>query len=280
LFNCVINCIIICFPRQDAPDRKKHRKSMDTHVVPEDRRKRRGIGSLEVGMGLLSVLAEAGGAMKLKDIAAAAGMPAAKAHRYLSSFLETGMVAQDGRSGRYDLGPFAARLGVAALARHDVIERAAGRLATLRDAIRETCFVSFWSDGGPIVIRWEDSLRPVTVNVRVGSPMPLLRSATGRLFLAYIPRSQLSRLLDAEMAATGTTPQAVDDLIGRTRTRGLGRIKGELQADVDALAAPLFDPIGQMVGSVTALGRAGTFDASETGTVADSLRAFSKKVST
>ncbi len=56
--------------------------------------------------------------------------------------------------------------------------------------------------------------------------------------------------------------------------------KQQLQADIDALAAPLFDPAGQMVGSVTALGRAGKFDASETGAVAQSLRAFSQKVST
>jgi hypothetical protein len=57
----------------------------------------------------------------LKDLAAAAGMSAAKAHRYLVSFQRLGLVTQDPRSTRYDLGPAALQLGLAALARLDPV---------------------------------------------------------------------------------------------------------------------------------------------------------------
>lgn len=253
---------------------------MDSYSPSGEGKRRRGVASLEVGVRVLSTLADAGKAMMLKDIAAASGMPPAKVHRYLASFLRTGMVSQDGRSGRYDLGPFAARLGVAALARHDVIKRATGQLALLRNDIRETCFLSCWSDSGPMVFRWEDSLRPVTVNVLVGSVMPLLRSATGRVFLAFMPWSRLTGLLSDELSAVGMTEAEAGALAAAIRDRGLARIEGELQVDIDALAAPLFDQIGHMVGSVTALGRSGKFDISEGGAVAQQLRAFTKKVST
>lgn len=46
---------------------------------------RAGIQSVEVGFSLLQVLAASRGPLMLRDVAAAAGMSAAKAHRYLSA---------------------------------------------------------------------------------------------------------------------------------------------------------------------------------------------------
>ena len=41
-------------------------------------------------------------------------MSAAKAHRYLVSCVQAGLVVQSERSGSYDLGPLAVRVGLAA----------------------------------------------------------------------------------------------------------------------------------------------------------------------
>ncbi|MCE1187338.1 MAG: helix-turn-helix domain-containing protein [Rhodocyclales bacterium] len=70
-----------------------------------------GVQSLEVGMDLLKVMVRGQRSMMLKDIAAAAGMPASKAHRYLVSLIRAGLVEQDPLSSRYHLGPFALNLG-------------------------------------------------------------------------------------------------------------------------------------------------------------------------
>ena len=80
---------------------------------------RAGIQSVEVGFALLQVLAQGPGAWMLRDLAARAGMPAAKAHRYLVSFQRLGLVVQDSRTTRYDLGPAALQLGLSARARLD-----------------------------------------------------------------------------------------------------------------------------------------------------------------
>ena len=52
---------------------------------------RQGIQSIEVGFRLLSVLSGANRPMMLRDIAKGAGMPAAKAHRYMISFMRIGI---------------------------------------------------------------------------------------------------------------------------------------------------------------------------------------------
>ena len=78
---------------------------------------RAGIQSVEVGFSLLDVLANSGDALMLRDLAAKAGMSAAKAHRYLVSFQRLELVTQDAGSTRYDLGPAALKLGLASLSR-------------------------------------------------------------------------------------------------------------------------------------------------------------------
>jgi len=237
---------------------------------------RRGLGSVDLAMRLLGVLSDAGAPMKLKDIAAAADMAPAKAHRYMASFLNCGMVAQDGPSGRYGLGPMAVRIGVAALTGNDVIERASTGLSGLRDAIRATCFVSCWSDRGPVIVRWEDSLRPITVVVQVGSTMPLLNSATGRTYLAFMAPSKLQPVLVRELASSGVTDAEAEAIAERTRKDGMGRVDETFQKGIAGLSVPLFDPLGNMAGAVTAMGSRNAFDIACDGSIAEKLKTFAQ----
>lgn len=244
-----------------------------------DRAGRRTIGSIETGVRLLAILVEAGKPLMLKEIAAEAGMAPAKAHRYMASFVASGMVSQKSGSARYGLGPFATRLGIASIAQHDVLQRASAMLAQFRDSIHETCFLSCWCDQGPVIFKWEDSQRSVTVAVQVGSIMPLSRSATGRCFLAFMPRERLDPVLEKEIAETGISQNDIDLLIDDARETGLGYARGDFQTDVDALSAPLLSSFGDMVGAVTALGRRGKFPVSRSGRVASELRNFVSRIS-
>src|SRR5437868_3898680 len=101
-------------------------------------KERAGIQSVEVGFALLDVLAKASGPLMLRDLAAAAGMSAAKAHRYLVSFQRLALVVQDATSTRYDLGPASLQLGLASLSRLDAVKLARERVAGLMDTIGHT----------------------------------------------------------------------------------------------------------------------------------------------
>src|SRR3954469_10502584 len=106
--------------------------------MPPGMTKRAGIQSVEVGFGLLQALSKAPGPLMLRDLAAAAGMSAAKAHRYLVSFQRLQLVVQDGASTRYDLGPAALKLGLASLSRLDAVKLARQRVAALAEQIGHT----------------------------------------------------------------------------------------------------------------------------------------------
>ena len=87
--------------------------------MSDDLDSKHGVQSLEIGMGILRAMMDGQRSMMLKDIAAAADMPASKAHRYLVSLIRAGLVEQDPMSSRYDLGPLALNLGLVALDRLD-----------------------------------------------------------------------------------------------------------------------------------------------------------------
>jgi hypothetical protein len=83
-------------------------------------------------------LAHAGRPLPLKDLAARAGMSAAKAHPYLVSWCRVGLVAQDEGSGRYGLGPMAMHLGLISLQQHDPVRLASAQLEPLALATNST----------------------------------------------------------------------------------------------------------------------------------------------
>ena len=56
------------------------------------KRGRRGIQSIDTGIRLLEVLQNADGPMPLKDLSARSDMDPSSAHRYLASFVRSGLV--------------------------------------------------------------------------------------------------------------------------------------------------------------------------------------------
>jgi DNA-binding IclR family transcriptional regulator len=245
---------------------------------------RQGVRSVEIGARLLAALAEATGPTPLKALAASAGMAPAKAHRYLVSLGRAGLVVQD-EGGRYDLGSAALSIGLAALGRLDIIRLAGPALPRLRDDIDETVVLAVWGNKGPVVIRLVESTHPVTMNIRVGSVIPVLRSAIGRTFLAYLPPKVAQAAVAAEIRSLPGadrrhwTKSRIDALAREVRARGLGRVEGELLQGVAVLAAPVFDIEGGIVAVLAALGRQAAFDAAWDGRVAKPLKAAAARIS-
>ena len=251
-------------------------------------KERAGIQSVEVGFGLLDVLAKAAGPLMLRDLAAAAGMSAAKAHRYLVSFQRLELVAQDAISTRYDLGPAALKLGLASLSRIDAVRLARERVPLMMEQIGgHTLALAVWGNHGPTIIHWEESPHTVTVNLRLGDVMPLLASATGRCFAAYVSGEAIAPMLKDEIARSqrlgrtdlpATMAQA-RQLLDDVRGRGAARVIDTLLPGIGGFCVPVFDSDGHMVLGIVAVGSLATFDSQWNGTVDAPLRAAATRLS-
>jgi DNA-binding IclR family transcriptional regulator len=243
------------------------------------KRERLGINSLEVGLRLARALSEHRLPLALKDLAARAQMPPAKAHRYLVSLIRAGLAEQDRESGRYRLGPFALELGLAALGGMDVLKFGAEVIAELRAEIDETVLLAIWGNKGPVVARWEESTRPVATNVRAGWVMPLANSATGRLFAAYLPSAVTAPMLKAEFVRMPEAKRGYAERLEEIRARGLSRVQGDLLRGVASIAAPVFGHGGGIVAVVAALGPQGGFDVAWEGPIASAVKRSARELS-
>jgi DNA-binding IclR family transcriptional regulator len=264
--------------------------SSTTEMTPEGDKERAGIQSVEVGFALLDVLAQAPGPLMLRDLASAAGMSAAKAHRYLVSFQRLSLVVQDANT-RYELGPATLRLGLATLSRLDAVKLARERLPTLMDQTGHTLALAVWGNRGPTLVHWQEAPMAMPVSLRLGDVMPLLSSATGRCFAAFMGHGgaadKAQPMIEAELALARklgrsdlpSTAAQVKAMNTETRAQGLGRVVNVLLPGISGFCAPVFDADGHLALGVVSLGSTATLDTDWAGPVAQALREFSAQLS-
>lgn len=237
----------------------------------------RGIQSIEVGGRLLLALAHQGRPLALKDLAAEAGMPAAKAHAYLVSFGKLGLIEQDDASGRYGLGPLAMQLGLISLQQLDPLALATPLVETLAQALGHTVAVAVWGNRGATIVRIAQPPSAVHVSMRHGTVMSLRGTASGRLFAALLPAALVQPVLRAEALLDGHKPTAAETAAWKSacehiRQTGLSHVRDLLLPGISATAAPVYDGRGQLVLALTAIGPTAAFDGRPAGVVATAMR--------
>lgn len=252
---------------------------------PRERRQR--VQAAETGMAVLKGLARLGGRASLTAIATHVDESPAKVHRYLASLIEAGLVAQESGTQQYHLGIEALQIGLAAMRQADPIRLAEASLIRLRERLEVTCFVSVMGNKGPTIIRIEEPGLPVTVNVRAGSVMPLLWSATGRVFLGMLGEASVQALARAELEAATPdqrTQLDPDDPLGKLREAvsadGCAAVRDTNLKGISAVAAPVRDYTGRVCAVLTALGATGGFDPSIDGPIGRAVREEAAAIST
>jgi len=246
-----------------------------------------GIQSIENGTPVLRALVQAKEAMTLTAIAAASGMAPGKAHKYLASYIRAGLVVQNESGGRYDLGPFALELGVAAMRRINVMEIAQAALEDLRDALGHTVSLAIWANRGPTIMRIAETPEILSLTVRFGTVMPLLTSAFGRIYAAFLDRRLTQGLIQVELAdTTGIAARSglrsladVDSLLAEFRAHRMSLAENLSAPGRAALAAPIFDHNNRIVAAIAVIGVQGRLDLNWDGRPARSLATAARKLS-
>lgn len=247
----------------------------------------RGIQSIEVGGALLAALVDAGAPLPLRELAQRAGMSSAKAHPYLVSYGKLKLIEQDPITGHYGLGRFALQLGLVSLQLLSPLRIAIPAITTLGEAIGHTVALAVLGSNGPTIVYIHESRRPIHVNMRAGTVMSTINTATGRVFTAYLPPRIALHYIARELKDPAVTAQesahtskaVFDEMVAEVREHGMARAVGKPLPGINALSAPVFDSTGGIALAVTTLGPAGTFDPAWNGTLARDLRVCAEEIS-
>lgn len=178
------------------------------------------------------------------------GLNRSTTYRYLSAMVRHGLLVHTPGQG-YTLGPAAVRLGLLALDRLPIVERAEPVMRELSATVHETSTLSVWGGRGPLVARVHDEQsRFVRISVAVGSTLPLA-TAQGRLFLAHLTDERaLARLTSG--LTTAERAALLDDG-PEIRRRGVA-VRDAAADGLRCVAAPIHGPGGSLVATLALIG--------------------------
>jgi DNA-binding IclR family transcriptional regulator len=213
----------------------------------------RGIQSIDTGTRLLEVLEKADGPLALKELSAGADLDPSSAHRYLASFVRCGLVRQDNDS-RYDFGPLALHIGLAAVRRLEPIQLIERELPTLVKETGLTALLCVWSNRGPTVVHWQRSPTPFVTNLGLGSVLPVSRSATGTIFVAFLPHTVTADLLANEAKREPVDREALARNVERAKKTRLAFVDNTVIPGLAAASSPVLQWNGQAAAAVTLIG--------------------------
>ncbi len=228
--------------------------------IAAERSPQRSIQSIEIGFQLIDVLNKAGMKLPLKQLAERARMSPAKAHLYLVSFMRVGLVIQDADTSHYGLGPYAIQIGNSALRQIQISDLGRQFLTSLCEEFSMPAYLSIWGRMGPFIVSKVDAELSTPFSIRVGHVFPLLATATGRIFLTYLPSRLTESIVLQEAQLDPELGRRRSELVNSVKATGIAISEGYLFRGFSAVSAPVFGYGDELAGAITVLGPGGSID--------------------
>ncbi len=207
---------------------------------------RRPVGSVARAVSLLDALAASDAGLGVNELARRIGVNASTASRLLATLQDAGLVARD-PGGPYRLGLRLLTLSDRVLAQLDVRQLARPLLVRLVAQTGETATLSVPGDAEAITVDFVPSPSSVISMARVGRPSVPHATAAGKVVLAWTgAAARLSAPLIAFTERTIVDRAALEAELELVRDRGWAEAVGEREADLAALAVPVFGRGGEL----------------------------------
>lgn len=189
------------------------------------------------------------------DLSRQLGLGKAVVHRILAQLLDTGLVRHDEGSRRYTLGHAAVALGRSAERRSELVAAAAPALAHLAQLTGETTTVAARVGHGRVYVDQVESSQHIRIAIRIGEHQALTNGASGLSILAFLPDADVDAALSVPVPQftprTVVDPAAIRARLAAIRSQGWARTSSERVPHSSSIAAPVLDPAGRPVGSLS-----------------------------
>jgi IclR family acetate operon transcriptional repressor len=219
-------------------------------------RLREGTATSTAADKTVEVLDALGEHTRLADIAAAAGVPKATAHRILQVLVERGFARSTG-TGDYFSGPRLLSMAGRVLRHLDLPGQVRPHLEELRRRTGRTVHLALLSGDEAVYAVKLEGDKPYRLASRVGMSLHLHSTSIGKAILAGLPEAAVVALaertgLPRRTPATITdVPRLLAELAG-IRARGWAEDHEENEVGVCAAGAAVVDHTGYVVGAVSA----------------------------
>jgi IclR family pca regulon transcriptional regulator len=125
----------------------------------------------------------------------------------------------------------------------------------LSERLGESCSAAILQGHDIVYVARVPARRIMSAALSVGSRLPALHTALGRVLFGYLDEAEIWRRLKSQRIEA-YTPQSITDLqalfdrIRADRAQGFSIVDEELELGLRALAVPVLDRTGQAVGAI------------------------------
>jgi IclR family KDG regulon transcriptional repressor len=192
------------------------------------------------------------------DIAGFVKLDKATTYRILTTMLNYGLIERSIDGQRYKLGVQLANLGFRVTRRLDVRREAYPFISQLAQKVDEVVDLSLFDQNQVLVIEMIQCRHALTLVPSIGQRLQAHCTASGKIFLAFLPQEQLTQILskplDAFTKNTITNPDDLLKQLGTIRERGLAFDNEEGELGLKAVASPILDQTGKVIAVISVLG--------------------------
>jgi DNA-binding IclR family transcriptional regulator len=215
--------------------------------------------SLGRGLRMLEVVAAAGGSATLSEAARKANLARSTAHYVMQTLVALGYLRQDRDSHAYELAAKVFMLAGRTWSAEQLAEIALPFLADVCHTTGESANIAMLRDGLVTLVAKRDADGPVRVVQDVGARRPLHCTALGKVLVAWLPREELSGVLDGIRFGRFTPKTIVQRAdfereLRRVRSAGHAIDDEEFIPGVRCIAAPVFSYTEEVVAAIGAIG--------------------------
>jgi DNA-binding IclR family transcriptional regulator len=225
-----------------------------------DRNKAGRIQSIERAAALMRCFTEAEPELGVSELSRRVNLHKSTVSRILATLQQEGFVGQNTATGKYRLGVGLIGLAGVALGRVDVRGAAYHHLDALVERTQESAGVSILDGPECVNVLSKPSPRPIRYAMWIGRRLPLHCTASGKVLLAGQPPAEHARLLPPHLhrhtAGTITTVAELEQELARVASQGYALALEEYEEGYNAIAAPIHNHEGRVVGALSVSGPA------------------------
>lgn len=215
------------------------------------------------GFRILSLFSANRNEISAETVVARLGMSTATAHRFLVT-LERAGALRITRRGHFALGQKIEELGWIAGESGSLSIIVQPEIDILSSALNESVMACRLTRFGPSCVAVANSSRPISVNISVGTLLPLHTTAQGKLWLSQMsPNERRARLAVTTIAGARVAPvdpETLENALKTIRKRGYALNLGENEPDIAALAVPVKDGKGKTRLTISVFGMLSRFN--------------------
>ena len=205
---------------------------------------------------ILEIVASAGHAVAGKEIIDALQLPKPTVYRVCALLEAMGMLQRAPDSKKFVVGHRLCALGLEAMANAPSRGPIRAVLQALMEQVGETCTFTVLDGHEALCVDRVESQAPLRLHLQAGSRIPLHCTASGKLFLALMPRSLARRLLHGAAlkrytAGTVIDPAQIEQQLARIRKERISWDDQGYWPGLVALAVAVRSPSGRIRGTVS-----------------------------